>query len=79
VGASHAAVVAWIAAPASAIPLLLLLAATLHHAQLGVQVVIEDYVDHEAAKLAAIALVKGAALVLFLIASFAVLKIALSR
>ena len=44
VGAEHAAMRAWLVRPTVAIPMLLLIVATFHHAQLGLQVVIEDYV-----------------------------------
>jgi succinate dehydrogenase / fumarate reductase membrane anchor subunit len=74
-GASHAAVVDWIASPVPALLLVLLIAATFHHTQLGLQVVIEDYVHHEGAKLTMILLVKGAAIVLALASLFAVLRI----
>jgi succinate dehydrogenase / fumarate reductase membrane anchor subunit len=75
VGAPHATVVDWIASPLPSLLLVLLLVATFHHAQLGLQVVIEDYVHGEAAKLALILLVKGAAVVLGLASIFAVLRI----
>ena len=75
VGASHAAVVDWIASPIPAVLLVLLIAATFHHAQLGLQVVIEDYVHREGAKVALILFVKGAAIVLALAALFSVLRI----
>lgn len=75
-GKNHAAFAAWVKNPLSATLLILLIAATFHHAQLGVQVVIEDYVHGEGAKLAAIILVKGAALVLAGIGIFSVLRIA---
>jgi succinate dehydrogenase / fumarate reductase membrane anchor subunit len=75
VGASHAAVVDWVASPVPALLLVLLIVATFHHAQLGLQVVIEDYVHHDGAKLVLILFVKGAAVVLALAALFAVLRI----
>ena len=40
----HAVVVAWISQPLNAVLLILLLMVTLHHSQLGLQVVVEDYV-----------------------------------
>jgi succinate dehydrogenase / fumarate reductase membrane anchor subunit len=43
----HAVVVAWVAAPLNAILLILLLVTMLHHSQLGLQVVVEDYVHTE--------------------------------
>jgi len=75
-GADIGPVRAWIAQPVTAILLLLLIAATFHHMQLGMQVVIEDYVHVEWLKITGIVLVKFAAIVLAVAAGFAVLKIA---
>lgn len=67
---------AWIGHPMSAILLVLLIAATFHHMQLGLRVVIEDYVHTEWLKITGIVLVKFAAIALAVAAAFAVLKIA---
>ncbi len=77
VGADHATVAAWVASPVAAVLLVLLIAVTFHHAQLGLQVVIEDYVHTEALKIAGIILVKFAAAVLGLACILAVVKVAL--
>ena len=53
-GADYDEVRAWLAAPFNTTAMLLLVLALFWHAQLGVQVIIEDYVHHEAAKLAAL-------------------------
>jgi succinate dehydrogenase / fumarate reductase membrane anchor subunit len=74
-GASHAAAIDWIASPVSVVLLALLIVATFHHAQLGVQVVIEDYVHSEGRKVVLIVLVKGAAILLGLISLVAILRI----
>ncbi len=74
-GASHAAVIDWIGSPVPALLLVLLVIATFHHAQLGLQVVIEDYVHHEGIKLTLLLLVKAASVVLALASLFAVLRI----
>ena len=50
-GQPHAAFLAWVKNPVSATLLVLLIAATFHHAQLGVQVVIEDYVHTRASEI----------------------------
>ena len=76
VGGGHEAAVAWIGHPVTAVLLVLLVVATFHHAQLGLQVVIEDYVHTEWLKVGAIAALKGVAVVLALIGIFSVLKIA---
>ena len=76
IGAPHGEVVAWIGSPVTVVLLVLLLAATFHHAQLGLQVVVEDYVHHEAAKIVLLVLIKGLAFVLALAGILAVLFIA---
>ena len=75
-GMDHATATAWISSPAVAITLVLLITATFYHAQLGVQVVVEDYVHNEGVRLATLIAVKFAAIVLGVAAVFAVLKIA---
>ena len=77
VGASHAAVAAWLAQPCPAIVMVLLGIATFYHAALGLQVVIEDYVANEGLRLVAIAVMKLACFALATATVFAVLKLAL--
>jgi succinate dehydrogenase / fumarate reductase, membrane anchor subunit len=73
--APHSEAVDWIASPVSAVLLVLLIAATFHHAQLGLQVVIEDYIHAEGWKIALLIAVKGLAVLLAVTALFAVLRI----
>src|SRR5687767_8909659 len=73
-GKDHMAFTAWVKNPLTATLLVLLIAATFHHAQLGVQVVIEDYVHHEGAKVTSILLVKFAAVALAGIGIVSVLR-----
>ena len=75
VGADHAAVLAWLKSPAVIVFLVLFIGIMLHHAQLGLQIVIEDYVHSEGAKFISLILVKFVALALTLIATFDLLKI----
>ena len=51
VGASRSSVAEWFAAPLNSIGLLVLLCAMFYHSKLGLQVVIEDYVQSTAQKL----------------------------
>jgi succinate dehydrogenase / fumarate reductase membrane anchor subunit len=74
-GASHAEAAAWVGHPLNATLMILTLGLTFHHAQLGLQVVIEDYVHAEGAKLALLILVKLLALALAVAGALAVLRL----
>lgn len=74
-GADYAEVVAWIRSPWVTVLWVCLIVALFHHAQLGVQVVIEDYVHIEWLKFASIILLKLLSLVLGLASVVAVLKV----
>ena len=74
--ADHAQTVHWIRSPAVGVALLLTIAAVFHHAQLGMQVIIEDYVQVEWRKLASLIAVKLLAIAIAASAAFSVLKIA---
>ena len=76
-GLDRAAAAAWLRQPVVLGLTALLIVAVFHHAQLGLQVVIEDYVGHEAARLVALILVKAAAIVLATAALVALLTIAI--
>ena len=75
-GADHAAAAAWLAAPVPLGLMILLIVATFWHVQLGLQVVIEDYVHREAVKITLIVLVKLASLALALAVLVALMVIA---
>jgi succinate dehydrogenase / fumarate reductase membrane anchor subunit len=53
-GADYAQTRAWLGSPVAATLMVLLIVAVFYHAQLGLQVVIEDYVHHSGIKVAAI-------------------------
>lgn len=76
-GADHAAVAAWLARPFSAAMMLLLVISVFWHARLGLQVVIEDYVHHEGAKIAVLIAVTFALFLLGALAVVSILKVAL--
>lgn len=67
---------AWIARPFNAVLLLAFLAAGFHHTASGLQVVAEDYVRDEMARMGVILAVKGLCFLLWLSATLAVLRIA---
>lgn len=73
---SYDSVVPWIAAPLNTTLLSLLLVTWVYHAQLGVQVVIEDYVAHEGAKLLLMLAVDFLLIALGVLGVFSVLRIA---
>lgn len=74
--ADHATATAWLRAPVNAVLMLALIAALFHHMQLGLQVVIEDYVQGHARKFAALIAVRYGTVLLAIAAAFAVLKVA---
>jgi succinate dehydrogenase / fumarate reductase membrane anchor subunit len=73
--ADYGAVRAWIGSPAVMVLLILTIAIGLHHGQLGLQVVIEDYVHGDGSKLALIVAVRFIAVLFGLAAIVAVLRI----
>jgi succinate dehydrogenase / fumarate reductase membrane anchor subunit len=77
-GADLDAFIDWVSEPVSAVLLILLLIATFYHSALGLQVVIEDYVENEAARLTLLIVMKLASVMLAALAIFAVLKLALA-
>lgn len=78
-GAGYGEVRTWIAQPMVSILLVLLAVAAFHHAQLGLQVVLEDYVQTEWLKLSSIVLVRFAAIALAVAAILSVARIALGK
>jgi succinate dehydrogenase / fumarate reductase membrane anchor subunit len=75
VGADYETFRDWIGSPLAGGLMLLLVIATFYHAFLGVQVVIEDYVHHEGAKVLSHLLVRFASIGLGLAAGLAILKL----
>jgi succinate dehydrogenase / fumarate reductase membrane anchor subunit len=76
-GAGYEAFTQWVASPVVAVLLILTIVASFYHALLGLQVVIEDYVHTEGAKMALLVLLRLLCYALGLAAIFAVLRIAL--
>ncbi len=74
-GASHAEFTAWVSTHGNPILLILLIIAMFHHAQLGLQVVVEDYIHSEGPKLALLISIKFAAIFFGASSIFAVLRL----
>jgi succinate dehydrogenase / fumarate reductase membrane anchor subunit len=70
-------VVRWISQPIALVLMLSLVLATFYHLAMGLQVVIEDYIENERARLAALLAAKGATFLLGLSCLVAVLKLGL--
>ena len=75
-GATRAGVDAWLSSPFTAAMMLGLVIATFHHLQLGLQVVIEDYVHDEKVKVPAVLVMKGVCWLLAAACVVSVLKLA---
>lgn len=76
-GDDHAAVLAWLKSPISSLAMVLLLVAIFHHAALGLQVVIEDYL-HGSAKFTSLILLQLGAIGFAALGILATLRIAAS-
>jgi succinate dehydrogenase / fumarate reductase membrane anchor subunit len=74
-GAEYTVVIAWLGQPINAVLMLLFLFSLYYHAALGVQVVIEDYIDSEWQKIACLILVKFLVFLAGISAAISVLKI----
>ena len=76
--ADHATASAWLRSPINSILMLALIGTLFHHMQLGLQVVIEDYVHSHSGKFVTLIAVKYGVALLAIAAAFAVLKVAFS-
>jgi succinate dehydrogenase / fumarate reductase membrane anchor subunit len=75
-GADRTAMAQWVGRPWNGVLLLALLIALFRHLALGLQVVIEDYVHGEGARLVGVSIMKAVLALLWLAAVVAVLKLA---
>jgi succinate dehydrogenase / fumarate reductase membrane anchor subunit len=75
-GASREAMIAYMGEPWNAVLFLCLIAALFYHLVLGLQIVIEDYVNNEAARLGSIMAVKFLSVFCALACAVSVLKLA---
>ncbi|WP_428538008.1 succinate dehydrogenase, hydrophobic membrane anchor protein [Rhodopila sp.] len=76
-GASHQAVINWMSSTASLTLMLVLIVTTFHHLQLGMQMVIEDYVRGDLARWGIVLAVRAASALLATACIVSVLKIGL--
>ncbi len=72
---TYQAAIEWIRSPMVAIFLLLFIVALFHHAQLGMQIIIEDYIDCKVIKITKLILLKLISFFAGLAATVAILKI----
>jgi len=74
--ADQAHVRAWVSSPVTMVMLIMTILFGLWHAALGMQVVIEDYVHHEGAKIGSVLLIKCLAVLLAVAAVVAMFRMA---
>jgi succinate dehydrogenase / fumarate reductase membrane anchor subunit len=75
-GRPQAYVQHWVGHPVNTVLLLALVAMTFHHMQLGLQVVMEDYIENKAVQAAALLANKAVALLLGLLCAVSILRMA---
>jgi succinate dehydrogenase / fumarate reductase membrane anchor subunit len=75
---NHATLTAWIQQPAVAVALILLIIATFYHAQLGMQIIFEDYISSHSTRTVSIIGMSFLCLLFGTIGVVSVLKIALT-
>ena len=68
----------WIKFPANTLLLIITIGLAFYHAQLGLQMIIEDYISTPSTQLLSISVIKLSCLLLSLIGFYAVLKISLA-
>jgi succinate dehydrogenase / fumarate reductase, membrane anchor subunit len=76
-GEPREVMIAWLSSPLPLVLMLALVIATFHHLQLGLQVVIEDYVPNEPVRIGAVLVMKGLCALLALVCIVSVLKMGL--
>lgn len=76
-GNGYDAATAWLSSPVNATLMMVFVLAMLYHAQTGLQTVIEDYVHTKWLNLTMLLIVKFAAVVMAVLATISVLKVAL--
>ena len=67
----------WIASPIVSTLLIAFVVSLFYHAQLGIQVVLEDYVHHEAVKILSLLATKFLSAILVILSTISILRIAL--
>ena len=77
IGGGYDVATAWLSSPVNATLMLVFVFAMLYHAQTGLQTVIEDYIHTKWLNLTLLLIVKFAAVIMAVLATISVLKVAL--
>ena len=76
-GATRAGMIAWLHAPVPLVLILCLIIATFWHMELGLRVVVEDYVQNDAVRIAMLLVQRGVCIVAALLCIVAALRLGL--
>ena len=76
-GATRANMIAWLHGPVVLTLMLCLIVATFWHTELGLRVVVEDYVHHEVARMAMVLILRGLCVVLAVLCIISALRLGL--
>ncbi len=76
-GPCMAEIYAWMASPVSSTLLIAFIVSLFYHTQLGIQVVLEDYIHSEGLKILSILTVKALSVMLMILSAISILQVAL--
>jgi len=76
---SYHVLLAWLRSPLNTVLLLLMIIVGLYHGQMGMQVIIEDYISHYFQRISAIIFLKGLTYFMMALGVYSVLRMALGE
>ncbi len=76
---SYNVLLAWLRSPLNTVLLLLMIIVGLHHGQMGMQVIIEDYIADYTRRISAIIMLKGLTYFMMVVGVYSVLRMALGE
>jgi succinate dehydrogenase / fumarate reductase membrane anchor subunit len=77
--ATHTSIIHWLQTPFNSVMMILVVLLSFYHANLGLHVIIEDYIAHHGYRLAAIICIKFISYFMMLLGVYSILTVALAK